>query len=114
VTDSKLRELERRWKESGRVDDEAAYLLGRMRVGDLERRMLELAAYSGHHASIRAIDSKATEEHHSIELFVKHICQWGPKAGVRAAVAAEERVAYLWSSRYPTEKQPKLAASAAL
>ena len=28
MTDERLRELERRWKESGSTDDEAAYLLG--------------------------------------------------------------------------------------
>jgi len=33
VTDSKLRELERRWKETGSVEDEARYLLERVRVG---------------------------------------------------------------------------------
>jgi len=58
VTDSKLRELERRWKESGSVEDEAAYLLERVRVGDLEQEKLELAAYFGHEAARRASSGK--------------------------------------------------------
>jgi len=48
MSDAKLRELERRWKETGAVEDQAAYLLERVRVGDLEREKLELAAYCGH------------------------------------------------------------------
>lgn len=43
--DEKLRELERRWRESGTVEDEAAYLLERVRVGDLTQERLELAAH---------------------------------------------------------------------
>ena len=42
--DEKLRGLERRWKQSGSPDDEAAYLLERVRVGDLTHERLELAA----------------------------------------------------------------------
>jgi len=34
VTDGKLRELERRWKETGSVEDEARYLLERVRVAE--------------------------------------------------------------------------------
>ena len=44
MSDQRLRELERRWKESGSPDDEAAYLLERVRVGDLTRERLHLAA----------------------------------------------------------------------
>ena len=40
MTDTKLRELERRWKESNAAEDEAAYLLERVRVGDLEQEKL--------------------------------------------------------------------------
>jgi hypothetical protein len=35
MSDQKLRDLERRWKETGNVEDEAAYLLERVRVGRL-------------------------------------------------------------------------------
>ncbi len=37
MSDSKLRELERRWRETQAVEDEAAYLLERVRVGELEQ-----------------------------------------------------------------------------
>jgi len=51
MTDEKLRALERRWRESGSVQDEAAWLQERVRQGALSREMLELAAYCGHGAS---------------------------------------------------------------
>lgn len=51
MTDTRLRQLERRWKETGSVRDEADYLLERVRVGDLDRNRLDLAAYLGHEAS---------------------------------------------------------------
>ncbi len=47
MSDSKLRELERRWRETGSVEDEAAYLRERVRVGDLTEERLEVAAYWG-------------------------------------------------------------------
>ena len=53
MSDARLRELERRWRESGSVEDEAAYLRERVRVGDLRQDRLELAAYCGHEAAAR-------------------------------------------------------------
>jgi hypothetical protein len=47
VSDSRPRELERRWRETPGVEDEAAYGLERVRVGDLEREKLKLATYLG-------------------------------------------------------------------
>ena len=55
MSDTKLRELERRWKETGAVEDEAAYLLERVRVGDLTQERLELAAYCGHEGARNCI-----------------------------------------------------------
>lgn len=54
MSDARLRELERRWKETNSPDDEAAYLLERVRVGDLTRERLELAAYCGNLAAAQA------------------------------------------------------------
>lgn len=55
MTDSKLRELERRWKETGAVEDEAAYLLARFSAGLLGRRELEWADFLGHQAAHLAL-----------------------------------------------------------
>ena len=46
MTDERLRELERCWRESGSVEDEAAWLRERVRVGELSEARLRLAAYS--------------------------------------------------------------------
>jgi len=43
MSDPDLRELERRFRETGAVCDEAAWLVGRIRVGDLTRERIERA-----------------------------------------------------------------------
>jgi len=48
VSDSRLQALERAWEASGSVEDEAAFLRERVRVGDLSQERLELAACCGH------------------------------------------------------------------
>ncbi len=53
MTDQRLRELERRAADS--VEAEAAYLLERVRAGDLARQRLELAACCGHPAARTAL-----------------------------------------------------------
>lgn len=57
MTDRRLRELERRWQETGNVQDEAAYLVERVRAGDLRRERLELAARWGHAGARQAVES---------------------------------------------------------
>lgn len=48
MSDTRIRELERRWRETGSDDDEAGYLLARARAGDdFSRELLETAAFAG-------------------------------------------------------------------
>lgn len=54
MSDERLREAKRRWKESRSVEDEAQYLLERVRVGSLRRERLELAAHCGHLGAVTA------------------------------------------------------------
>lgn len=49
--DVDLRELERRWHASGSTEDEAAWLRGRLRAGDLDPDRLQLAAALAHPAA---------------------------------------------------------------
>jgi hypothetical protein len=51
VTESKLRELERRWKHSGALEDEVVYLRERVRAGLLDGERLELALRFGSEAA---------------------------------------------------------------
>lgn len=59
---SKLDDLERRWKRSGTLDDEAAYLLERVRAFDLPRERLEAAGLVGHAGAGRALKLFAIDE----------------------------------------------------
>ncbi|MDC3379337.1 hypothetical protein OAX78_03545 [Planctomycetota bacterium] len=55
MSDERLRGLERRWKETQAVEDEAAFLLERVRVGDLEQEKLELAGFCGSASALLAL-----------------------------------------------------------
>jgi len=55
VSDARLRQLERRWQQTGAQDDEARYLKARIRAGSLQQRRVELAAYLGHEPSRAAL-----------------------------------------------------------
>lgn len=47
MSDQQLRELERRWKETGSAEDGFAWLRARVQVGDLSKRRLRFAAQLG-------------------------------------------------------------------
>lgn len=83
MSDTVLRDLERRWRQTRSVDDEAAYLLGRVRAGAVSQQRLDLAAYCGHpaYASSGAVPEAA-------EPFVAGLAPWGREVCVRAGLAA--------------------------
>lgn len=83
MSDTAQRDLERRWRQTRSVDDEAAYLLRRARAGALSQERLELAAYCGHPAFA---SSAAVPE--AAEPFVAGLAPWGREACVRAGLAA--------------------------
>lgn len=58
--DERLRELERRYQETGSVDDEAAWLVARIRAGELCSERVVLAATWGDPASRVVIESTRT------------------------------------------------------
>ncbi len=62
MTDQVLREAQRRARETGSVEDEAAYLRARVRAGDLDRTRLRLAARLGHSAARLLADDLAVSE----------------------------------------------------
>jgi hypothetical protein len=59
VTDARLRELERRARESGSVEDSAVWLRERLRAGDVNREQLVLAAYLGHAGARAFLEDEA-------------------------------------------------------
>jgi len=105
VTDSKLRELERRWKETGSVEDEARYLLERVRVGDLERERLELAAYCGHEGARWALDVPSIMDNE--ERLLQHVEAADRDLLPLFAFSAAAEVLTLWETHFPDETAPR-------
>ena len=95
VSDADLRELERRWRETGCVDDEAAWLRARVQARELGEQRLELAAYLGHPAARAAqgVESTTSPADMSAEDFARGIVSFEREVGVRAALAAVSRLA---------------------
>ena len=89
VSDADLRELERRWRETGCVEDEAAWLVERVRVGELEQRDLDLARCLGHAPACGEVRLKGQLRYTGdwYEL-ARQLQDWGLHATLRATVSA--------------------------
>ncbi len=61
MTDGALRALERRWRATGAVEDEAAWLAARLRAGVLAEARLRAAARLGHRAAQAALGDAADD-----------------------------------------------------
>ncbi|MCW8138814.1 MAG: hypothetical protein KIT58_07910 [Planctomycetota bacterium] len=90
MTDQRLRQLERRWRETGAVDDEAAFLMERVRVGDLTSERLELAAFCGHEGARRAAPQVSNPPQDPERLLEEVEGSWGKRVAVGVSVAAAQ------------------------
>ena len=96
--DSRLRELERRWRDTASLDDEAAWLRERARSGDLLKSDLYFAARLGHTAATIATGRKPGPEP---DLFAgphqpgRWATPW--RDGFRIMRAAQRRVLDWWA-----------------
>jgi hypothetical protein len=90
VSDARLRELERRWRETGRVEHEAAFLIERVRAGELGRETLEVAAYCGHQAARRAVET-GLETPHELRDWIRGLLARGPHWLIRASLPLAHR-----------------------
>ena len=61
MSDEHLRELERRWRETGSVEDEAAWLGARVKAGDLDPEKLEVLEHLGREGARLALASLVTQ-----------------------------------------------------
>lgn len=96
MSDEKLRELERRWKETGAVEDEAAYLLERVRAGELTQERLELAARMGNRGAMFAANlPRLADLNEALDMFAGV----SPQLIAAAAAAVYEPVAEHASKR---------------
>jgi hypothetical protein len=83
--------------------------LARVRVGDLEQSMLELAAYLGHEGNRAALGSKAPDMVKSFE----DLSSFGPTVLIRAAVVAADLVQPLWRGLTDDDPAPAIQAARA-
>ena len=90
--DADLRELERRFRETGSVEDEAAWLRARVQAGELEASMLELAAYC-RHSGAGGLDDRHQDlwELEGLpggrkRVWGEGLATWGEEACVRAMI----------------------------
>lgn len=84
VTDSRLRDLERHWRVTGAVEDEAAWLRERLRVGELKEAQVELAAYLGHGAATALVAVKSS----TIRGLVTGLSRWESDVIMRRVAVA--------------------------
>lgn len=112
MSDARLRELERRWRETRAVEDEAAYLLGRVRVGDLPNERLRLAAYLGHDGARHSI--RPVEVPLEPSAWVEAVCALSDEIAVRVALAASRWAWRAYESGDDREADDEMAAEALL
>ncbi len=97
MSDERLRELERRFRVSGSVENEAAWLRARMQAGELEQSKLELAAHLGYQAAICVLEIEGC---HSLRRFVEEVVSlYGANARRRSALAVTYRALSAFSHR---------------
>lgn len=90
MTDARLRDAERRWRETGALADEAAWLRERVRAGALDDERLRLAAYVGHAAARLALATPVLSSPY-VQAWIYGLQPWGVEPAQRAAVAAARR-----------------------
>lgn len=90
MSNSTLQTLERRWRESGAIQDEARYLVERVRTGELPQINLRLAAMCGCPPAVEAMGPGPTETTVKdwLASFQQTADTWFPEMVLRAAHAA--------------------------
>ena len=102
MSDQRLRQLERRWRETGATHDEAAFLLERVRTGQLDQENLALAAYCGNTGAMAAMEEAAPERPDGLEEWVRGLARW--RFGLaRAAETAADLSLPIWAARHPDD-----------
>src|SRR5581483_6659231 len=100
--DETLRALERRFRETGSLADELAWLRERQRAGLVTEDKLQLAAFCGHRASARLLGLDCDGEALCFSCFQDPGLLWrlqahgGREAVLRATIAAARAVLDVW------------------
>jgi hypothetical protein len=104
MADGSLRELERRCRASGSPDDEARWLVARLRQGEVDVDRLELAACCDHLPAALALRAVGVEP--SPTSWVTDVRRWGDEACVRAGLLAASRALPVWLDAFPDDARP--------
>jgi hypothetical protein len=111
MSDSRVRDLERRWKETSSPADEAAHLLERVRVGNLTQERLELAADCGHEAAILALGRRPDRYQASLDELAASLMAVGTEACVRAGLALARKGLPAWTTQTGDRRPQELLAA---
>lgn len=95
MTDSRFRELERSWRETGSDDAEVRLLTERLRAGRVSPAQLELAAYLGHQPSRAALDLPEDDSRDPLR-WVIGLVRFGNDACFRAGLAVAREIQRGW------------------
>lgn len=102
MSDQRLRDLERRWKSSGAIDDEAAYLLELQRAGEIQKAKLNLLASCGFAPALIVTQSQCDDAQ-----LPNIIAGFDSKALIRTAFSFAELPLQRWESSRPNFKEPR-------
>ncbi|MCA8922058.1 MAG: hypothetical protein KDD82_09630 [Planctomycetes bacterium] len=105
--DRRHRDLERTWRSSGSVDDEARWLTARVRGGELSLVRLELAACCDHPGAERALVGLGAPALHTS--WVTDVRRWGEAVCLRSSLWAARRALPVWQSAFATDPRPARA-----
>jgi hypothetical protein len=116
MSDTRLRELERIYRETGSVEDARAYLRERVRLGQVDWGRLALAGYLGDPEMRRLFNMRGRTEfgrHAELKKWALRLRPWGREVWARVAVAAGDAVLTLRGVEGNPQAQPVLDAARA-
>lgn len=117
MSDKRLRGLERRWKESGSIEDEVKLLQERVRMGDLTQERLRLASYCGHPASLAALNMigpTSPDSLETLEEWFRGLEAWGIESHLRGSLAVTKLVLPYFERSTPEDLRPRQAIQSAI
>lgn len=88
MTDRSLRDLERRWQQTGGRADGVALLQARLRAGDLTKEQLELASFLGSPIAVEILGNSAWDCPRDLRGVLRGLSYWGNEAVLRGLAAA--------------------------
>lgn len=109
--DTRTRALERRWRETGAPEDQAAFLLECVRAGALPRGRLELAAFCGNPAARLAVAQASSLSDPAT--LARVAAQLSPVEKVRLAAALGRHFLPLFEGARPDDDGPRRSLDAA-